>query len=173
MAKEIRLLQPGDFILRRGTGLASLLIVNLLGGNTGISHSGVLYEDSNGEWFVIHSVSRALSDHNGLQAESLKVFATNSVPGSTVIVRVRASVEDREQIVRVAKDLLSQRVPFDPSFGLDNGAIYCSELLLLALPANIRQRTMVFQNPGNVIRFESFLDSRYFEIIVDKRVGAD
>jgi hypothetical protein len=167
--EDVALLQPGDFILRRGDSLVSRLIVSVLGGEDGFSHSGILRRDGRGEWMVIHSVSRALADHDGVQEEPLRLFVRNSVPGSTAVVRLRASVEIREAVVKVAGDLLARGAPFDVGFQLDNGAVYCSELLWLALPEDIRYGTTVFHGPGKVIRFESFLDPHYFDLVVDRR----
>lgn len=167
--EQVALLEPGDFILRRGVGVMSRVIVGVLGGDEGFSHSGILYRDDQGQWMVVHSVSRTLAERDGVQEEPLHSFVRQSVSRSTAVVRLRASRETRDEMVAAALEVLASGAPFDTTFQLDNPAVYCSELLWRALPEDVRHGAALFHNPGGVLRFESFLDPRYFERIVDRR----
>lgn len=166
---DMRSLEPGDFILRRGNGLMSTLIIQALGGTTGLSHAGVLYTDDDG-FAVIHSVSRGLSPIDGVQCERLESFVKKSSTNSTVVVRVRASQDERKVLVEAAKTLLYQGGSFDREFKLGGTDIYCSELLWRILPDDLRDKSIQIDDVSGVIRFESFLDERYYERIVDKRI---
>ncbi len=184
---EIDRLEPGDFILRRGSSLVSSMIARVLGGDAGFSHCGVLIpaggsgfsgegESGDGEsgkgesWLVVHSVSRSLSGKDGLQAEGLEKFVRASVPESTAVVRLRLPEPERSLLVGQARERLRAGASFDYEFRLaPDGPLYCSELLWLLLPEEIRARAAVYQQPGNIIRFETFLDPRYFSVILDHR----
>lgn len=163
------LLQNGDFILRRGNGLLSSLIVQSLGGPHGFSHAGVLFIDADGSIQVIHSIPRGLSDRDGVQRESLDAFTSKSISCSTSVVRLRSSLEEREKMASRARELLTQQIPFDREFQLGGQALYCSELLWMILPEDVRDKSMRYQEPSRVIRFESFLDPSYYDIILDCR----
>lgn len=163
------LLQSGDFILRRGNGLMSSLIVQALGDPDGFSYIGILVADQDGSWQVIHSVSRGLSDRDGVQRDSLEEFTKKSIQASTSVVRLRSSLEEREKMASRARELLTQQIPFDREFQLGGQALYCSELLWMILPDEVRDTSMRYQEPFRVIRFESFLDPSYYEIVLDYR----
>lgn len=159
----------GDFILRRGNGFMSTLIIRTLGNPDGFSHAGILVRDDQDTWQVIHSVSRGLSAVDGVQQESLDSFERKSVHGSTVVVRVRCTATQRKDLVREAFTLLENACPFDRSFALGGSEIYCSELLWRVLPEEIRNASMIFEKPAGVIRFESFLDENYYDVVLDYR----
>lgn len=171
-------LRPGDIILRRGTSFVSTMIVEVLGDPPGFSHCGVLVpagpEEGGGGsagWDVIHSVSRSLSDQDGVQREALETFVLNSVPGTTAVVRLRdghAPIDS--DLAARARNLLTQGHGFDNFFRLGTaGGVYCSELLWLILPPEVRTETMVFHEPGHIIRFESFLDEHFYEMVYEGR----
>jgi len=163
------LIQSGDFILRRGNGLLSSLIVQTLGDPHGFSHAGILYADEDGSWYVIHSVSRGLSEIDGVQRERLESFTRKSVLFSTAVVRARVRPEIRQEMVRRAQACLAEACPFDREFLLGGSAIYCTELLWRVLPPDIRENSMIYQGPAGVIRFESFFDADYYDVVFDYR----
>jgi len=170
-AEDQALLRPGDIILRRGDSFASSLIVQALGGCTGFSHCGIIDGTSETGLRVSHSVSRSLSDQDGLQQESLTSFTASSIPGTTTVMRLKGG---GAALASGVLPLLAQGAPFDNGFTLDpSDGLYCSELIYHLLPEPIRMQTMVYQNPGSIIRFESFLDPRYFDVIIDHRSMAE
>lgn len=164
-------IQSGDIIMRRGTSFVSSMIVEILGDPPGFSHCGILVPAENEGWQVIHSVSRSLSDLDGVQIEALESFVRNSIPGSTTLVRLRSSFAPTDQsLADRARTILAQGYGFDNLFrlGVENG-VYCSELLWLILPSQVLAESLKFQEPGHIIRFESFLDDRFYEVIYDAR----
>ncbi|KGE70944.1 YiiX/YebB-like N1pC/P60 family cysteine hydrolase [Spirochaeta lutea] len=168
-AYELDAIQPGDIVLRRGGGLMSSLIVEVLGGREGFSHGGMLMPDETGGWQVVHSVSQSISPRDGVQAQSLEDFLAASIPGSTAVVRLKAPGEIRSAMAARALALESERLPFDYSFELGGGELYCTELLWAVLPEEIRSQTTEYHQPGQIIRFESFLNPDFFQIIIDRR----
>ncbi|SIQ27658.1 Permuted papain-like amidase enzyme, YaeF/YiiX, C92 family [Alkalispirochaeta americana] len=155
------LLHEGDFVFRHGTGLLSRMIVSVLDEPQAISHGGILFRQDDDSWAVIHSVSGRLYHEDGVQVESLTEFLEKAVPGSVIVMRLRSSQVIRDAMVRDAQLYLSERVTFDHSFSLENGELYCSELLWATLPGEIREEVTLFHRTG-VILFETFFNPRYF-----------
>ncbi|HAJ99426.1 MAG TPA: hypothetical protein DCM62_05320, partial [Bacteroidales bacterium] len=73
---ELALLQPGDIILRKGTGSLSQAIDNYLDPWLSVSHIGILSRNADGSWVVIHSISKHLSEADGLQQVDLHRFVS-------------------------------------------------------------------------------------------------
>lgn len=170
--EELSRLQPGDIIMRRGDGPLSTVIVNLLGDSTGLSHSGVLVRASDREWHVIHSISSSISEtgRDGVQIEPLERFVQQSVGGTTIVTRLRANTDTRLSMEEKARHYLEQQIPFDTGFrrGTENG-LYCSELIARILPDSVRKQEGVLVEHRGIIGFESFLQTRWFEVVVDLR----
>ncbi len=131
----------GDFILRKGKGMLSGIIENMLNDGTGISHCGVIVQDSTSRvgFSVIHAVSNYISEADGVRKTCLIDFMRESVPGTNEIIRHKAATpEISHALVQDASFYLEQSLPFDHSFNLANhDAIFCSELLYILCKKNL------------------------------------
>lgn len=126
-------LQTGDIVCRYGTGVTGRLIVTALNETTPISHCGIVVKTKDGSLRVIHAVSSAVSDQNGMQECSFQTFANHARDGSLRVVRYRnLSAEHRRSVATKALDLLKKQVAFDHDFNVrDHSTIYCSELIYM------------------------------------------
>ena len=123
-------IQDGDIILRLGYGMASHLIQKSLNEKYRVSHIGLVCKTDTGR-IVIHSVSRSLSDYDGVQADKLVDFINSSRKNSLIISRYkRHTVDQKAKIRQHAFDLLAAKKPFDNRFNpQDKRELYCTELI--------------------------------------------
>jgi len=167
--EEVALLQEGDIILRRGSGLVSDLIASVLSEEYDVSHCGIVAEHDSALW-VIHSVSSSLSEADGMQSHRLQSFVAQSKQGSVIVSRLRTAA-DRSLIAARAKDLLRRKVPFDHDFDLDDTTrIYCSELVWRIIRDDYG--IDVFDAPAagdkaGRYRFMRLLDTARFEVVLN------
>jgi hypothetical protein len=166
---EQRLLEPGDIILRRGSGIVSDFIADVLKETYDVSHCGIIAEHDSALW-VIHSVSSSLSDFDGMQAHRLQAFVRQSKPGSVVVSRLRTT-QDRGPIATRAKGYLRRQVPFDHHFDLeDSTTIYCSELVWRILRDEYGVDVFDAPDEGDEVgryRFARFTDTARFHIVLN------
>lgn len=167
--EEQQLLEPGDIILRRGSGIASDFISSVLDEPYDVSHCGIIAEHDSALW-VIHSVSSSLSDFDGMQAHRLQAFVGQSKPGSVVVSRLRTT-QHRGRIAQRAKNYLRRQVPFDHDFDLvDTTSIYCSELVWRIVRdeygIDVFDSTATGDQVGRY-RFARLLDTARFSIVLD------
>lgn len=170
-AQELDLLQPGDIILRMGTGSLSKAINSYLDEDLELSHIGILSNKESGRWMVIHSVSKHLSETDGLQQQDLAAFVEESVPRSIIITRLRKSaLPEGLGLLMEQKALhyLAEKVPFDYSFSLeDQSRLYCSELIWQIIRESVGMNVFEEKNTSHItMGFSAFLNPKYFEIII-------
>jgi hypothetical protein len=178
--EELELLQPGDIILRQGFGAVSHAIGEYLNEPTKVSHVALLSRDNNGQWQVIQSISQRVSKTDGLQAQDLATFVSESETSSIVVVRFRGYETDQGlhlRIERAAQDYLKQQIPFDHSFSLeDSTRFFCSELLwqLFLNEAGVDIFEKMDKNVRRErLRFASFFDPDLFEVIINHHSNKD
>lgn len=167
-ASEVALLEEGDIILRRGSGMVSDMIAKLLDEDYDLSHCGIVVQRDT-TLYVVHAVSNNISEADGMQVHRLPEFIRQSQAGSVVVCRLRTT-EDRSGIARDAIHYLQQAVPFDHYFNLaDSSSFYCSEL-----PWHIIRKRFgvdIFQGVAGQehahYRFANFLDPALFEVVLD------
>ncbi len=167
-AEETALLQDGDIILRRGSGMVSDMIAKLLNEDHDLSHCGVVAR-RNGNFYVVHAVSNSLSEVDGMQVHPLGRFVAQSKPGSVVVTRLRTD-HDRSGISRRAVHYLKQEVPFDHHFDLaDSSKIYCSELIWRIVREEFGVDIFAGATADELApyRFANFLDPELFEVVLD------
>ncbi len=165
---ELASLEPGDIILRRGSGIVSDFIAQLLREPYDVSHCGIIVEHDSALW-VVHSVSSSLSDFDGMQAHRLPVFVAQSKPRSVVVSRLRTE-KDRGRIALRAKEYLRRQVPFDHHFDLeDSTTIYCSELVWRILRDDYEVDVFGSGAASDELgryRFARFTDTARFDIVL-------
>jgi len=165
---ELALLQDGDIILRRGSGMVSDMIAGMLNEDHDLSHCGILVL-RDGVFRVVHAVSNNISDHDGMQVHGLQEFVRQSRPGSLVVCRLRTD-RDRSVISRRAIRYLKQRVPFDHHFDrTDSSSFYCSELPWRILRDEFGVDIFADAADGGLeaFRFGRFMDPRWFDVVLD------
>lgn len=164
--EEIALLQEGDIILRKGIGLASDLIITFMNEKKEISHGAMIVKNDN-ELYVIQSVSRTLSDFDGMQTQPLSEFNKSSTKGTTIVVRPKIS--NIQKMVEQAKIYLDRKIPFDHAFKLNNGNnFYCSEFIWQVITDVTGEDFFDYidYGEGKLINFTSFLNPEHFELIL-------
>lgn len=148
-------LRAGDIILRKSYGLLSDIIVKQLNDSTNISHCGIICTDSINSFYIIHSLSKMVSESDGMQKCSLNDFMNDSRIETVKVFRFRMG--NGEVIEQMAKYYLGRKIPFDLDFNIqDSTKFNCSELPIhiinLVYRENISQSKVkpnfsIFQNP--------------------------
>ena len=118
-------IQPGDIILRKSYGLISDIITSQLKDTINISHCGIIAKNESGEFCVIHSLSKMVSDYDGMQSCSIDEFINDSRPETVKVVRFRN--RKNKLIADYAQHYLKEKIPFDnliiEKIGLKNNAL--------------------------------------------------
>jgi hypothetical protein len=126
---EKRLLHTGDIILRRGDGLVSDGIANMLKEPFDVTHCGVVLEE-NGKLWIVHAMQDKERGLDGILAQSLDQFVAESRPNSVIVVRYKTQQARMPQLADRMHYYLKQDIPFDLGFDAsDPSSFYCSELL--------------------------------------------
>jgi len=175
LPEEFFNIQNGDIIMRQGYGIVSSIILKTLNEDIPVSHIGIISQNNAGDYYVIHSVSRAISDYDGIQIDKLDRFINNSRPGSIIITRYYLpKIDDNyagKQISDRARYYLDKKIPFDHSFNFeDTTSFFCSELVWRILVDLFDDDVFDDYNKDYLIKrlkFEPFYDTNRFEIIVN------
>ncbi len=126
---EKRLLFTGDIILRRGDGLVSDGIANMLREPFDITHCGIILEEQCKLW-VVHAMQDKARGVDGIFAQDLDQFVSESRTGSIIVVRFKTLEDKTPQLVDRIHYYLKQNIPFDLGFdAADPSEFYCNELL--------------------------------------------
>ena len=154
-------LKSGDIILRKGFGLISEIVVIKLNDTLDISHCGIIHIDNSGKLNVIHSLSKKVSDFDGVQTCTLEYFMEDSNPKSVRIFRFRN--DSNSAIINKALYYLKQQVPFDEKFDTkDTTAFFCSELPIHIIKTAFNTD---ISNGSLTPKFSIFFDKKYFDEI--------
>lgn len=154
-------IQPGDIIMRKGYGLISDIIISQLKDTIEISHCGIISKNERNEFYVIHSLSKMVSNYDGMQSCSLDEFIKDGRPETIKVVRFKNPKS--QHIAKFAYYHLKAQTPFDEKFNQnDTTAFYCSEL-----PIHIIKNTFGTDISQNTYKpkFSIFLNPEYFSII--------
>lgn len=173
---EKSLLREGDILLRHGYGFVSNSIVKVLSEEVPVSHSGLLVQDPNGEFQVIHSVSQSVSDSDGVQMVDLDTFVRDSQPNSLVVVRFRGLANSppySQQISERAFYYLDRQIPFDYSFDFnDTTRFFCSEFIARVLSDIFGAHVLEQMYPTGIsvlerLKFEVFFRPDMFDLVLN------
>ena len=169
---QLTQLQEGDIILRRGYGLFSDMIADMLNNKKyDVTHSGILHKKRN-EWYVIHSLSSDVSNTDGVQEQPLKNFLQYSMPEKLLVVRPNnITPAQGTQVVKRAQYYLQAKIPFDHIGTIDEPSqLYCTELIYqildndlhyIAFPTDKKVRKDTFST------MTTLYNPQYFTIIID------
>lgn len=154
-------LKSGDIILRKSFGLISEIVVAKLQDSIDVSHCGIIYIDSVGDFQVIHSLSKKISDTDGVQICTLEHFMEDSKLETVRVVRFK--IGSTSTIASKALYYLQQRVPFDEQFNIkDTTAFFCSELPIHIIKSRLH---IDIAKGTNEPKFSIFLNPYFFEEI--------
>ena len=154
-------LRSGDIILRKSYGLISDIIVMNLNDTLDVSHCGIIIKEPDSSYKVIHSLSKKVSNADGVQLCGLEQFMADS---KTETVRVFRFLSDSQgKIAAQALRYLKQKVPFDETFdATDSTSLYCSELPV----QSIRNAFKIDVSSGEkMLKFSVFLQPDFFREI--------
>jgi hypothetical protein len=153
-------IQSGDIVFRRSYGIVSDLIVAKLNDSIALSHCGIAYRDSVGKLFVIHTLSKKLSEVDGMQICSFDDFLQDSRPGT---VKVTRFLPDTSGLIAYwALFYLKNSKPFDESFNMrDTTNFFCTQLPLHIIQTHFD--VDLVQNERNEIpKFSTLFKKPYF-----------
>ncbi|MDD3320134.1 MAG: YiiX/YebB-like N1pC/P60 family cysteine hydrolase [Paludibacter sp.] len=154
-------LKSGDIILRKGFGLISEIVVIKLKDTLDISHCGIIHIDNTGKINVIHSLSKKVSDFDGVQTCTLKYFMEDSKTESVRILRFRN--DSNSIIIKKALYYLRHQTPFDEKFDeKDTTAFFCSEFPIHIIKSGFN---IDISNGASIPKFSLFLNKDYFDEI--------
>ena len=121
-------LKDGDVILRKGNSVFSELIARNFPAAEGMSHCGFIFKIDD-QYQVIHTISKSLSDIDGIRINTLEEFVREAKQNRICIIRYHKKLNPVSMKERCLT-LLRQKIPFDNDFDLnDSSQLYCSELL--------------------------------------------
>ena len=154
-------LHAGDIILRKSYGLISDIIVKQLNDSTNISHCGIITTDSLGNFYVIHTSAKMVSNADGMQICRLTDFMADSRIESVKVFRFRYG--DGKFVAQKAKYYLDKAIPFDNEFNMqDSTKFYCLELPIHILK-KVFNRDISNSKPNP--NFRIFQTPEYFDEI--------
>jgi hypothetical protein len=154
-------IQSGDIILRKGYGLISEMIAKQLNDTIDVSHCGIIVKDKNHFFFVIHSLSKTVSDEDGVQICSLSSFINDSQIETVKVVRFRN--DSNGKIAAKAFYYLKRKIPFDEKFNSnDTTAFYCSEFPIHIINSTFNIKINTY---AGYPKFSIFLNPVYFDEI--------
>lgn len=161
-------LLAGDIILRKSYGLISDIIVKQLNDSTNISHCGIISTDSTGNFYVIHSLAKMVSEADGMQICSLSDFMNDSRIESVKVFRFRLG--GGEIIEQKALYYLNKKIHFDNEFDMNDSTRFnCIELQIHILKTAFNLNITKDNYKPN---FSIFQNAKYFEEIsfVEKKL---
>ena len=123
-------LQEGDLALRRGSSVASNIVVMLDSGAT-YSHVGIVARRS-GEWVVVHAVPDERDDAgvDTIKADPVTTFFLPSRAQKGAIARLDVDSATRRAASRMALALVAKHKEFDHDYDWDDTTrLYCTQLV--------------------------------------------
>lgn len=125
------LLQEGDLVFRRGTGIASRIV--LTADRQGVySHTGIV-KKKHGKWYVIHAVPGETDfkeDPDRIKMELIDSFFTHSKAICGAVMRMKADSSACCRAAIRAERFYKKKILFDHQYDLkDTTEMYCTELI--------------------------------------------
>lgn len=123
-------LQEGDLALRRGSSVASNIVVMLDSAAT-YSHVGIVARRA-GRWVVVHAVPDERDDGgpDTIKADAVETFFLPSRARHGAIARLQADSVTRHAAAQAALALVDARMAFDHDYDWsDTTRLYCTQLV--------------------------------------------
>ncbi len=164
-------LQNGDVILRYGYGMISEAIAKHTKGKFPVSHCGILQQESDTTWSVIHTVSNSLVEVDGMQKDALEKFVREGHVGSIIVLRyISEDTLAGGKIVAKANRFLQQKIPFDNSFDFnDDSKFFCTEMLWHVFNDTLQKDILEMEDGQkyNCLTFDAFFNENNFKYIIN------
>ncbi|NOG94205.1 MAG: hypothetical protein HND27_00355 [Bacteroidetes bacterium] len=166
--KEIdcSLFKSGDIILKKGNGMISSQIANVLNEPIPFSHCGIFIKTDTGN-IIIQSVAKEINGKDGVQFTPYSEFIKDINYPHFYVVRLK-NEKLHHSFIEGANEKLLEKVPFDYDFDYtDNSRIYCTELLYIILKekCNVDVFKTKKVQKNEFLLFNSLLDNNTFEIV--------
>lgn len=150
------LLQEGDIVFRRGSGVMSHAVLHAGNKKGAYSHIGIVVRRG-GSWNVIHAVPGE-PDYEGdparVKMESIRTFFAPERAVSGAIMRLDSV--DTGTAVRCAFDLYRVRTPFDHHYdSSDTTEMYCTELVCFSY---LKAGVDLAEGRSSRVRIPGFID---------------
>lgn len=169
---QVQLLEPADIILRRGKGLVSDGIAQVLNEPYDVTHCGILMPTDEG-WAVVHAMSDNSRNIDGVVAQTLDQFVEESKQGSVMVVRYKNMNCQQQAVIKTTKAYLAKARPFDLGFDIyDTTAVYCSELLQHIYWDNFQEDIFPIRlstPTTDLLKYTYLFDTMHFERIVEPK----
>ena len=162
------LLEEGDIILRRGSGMLSNYIIQKLNDSLPISHCGIIVKNHQ-DIHVIHSILSEEKGIRGITKEPVDDFIQDALLNSLIIIRQKQSEKYKLDFVAQAEQMLKAKIPFDPMFDIQTQEkMYCTEIVW-SISKDLLGKD-IFQEKvkaGHVelLGFNNFFNPDYFEVV--------
>ncbi|MBR1804018.1 MAG: hypothetical protein IJ775_03825 [Muribaculaceae bacterium] len=129
-AVPLEVLQEGDLGLRRGSSVASNIVV-MMDSDATYSHVGIVARRA-GEWVVVHAVPDERDDGgvDTIKADPVATFFQPSRAQTGAIARLDADRTLRQAAAQVALAMVASRKEFDHDYDwTDTTRLYCTQLV--------------------------------------------
>lgn len=163
-------LKTGDIILRRGYGMVSSMILDMMDEDYDVTHLGIVV-NQNGNLKIAHSLSSSVSNQDGLRFQAIDSFVHNSHDSTIIVSRLKKIDSiNRRKIVSQLDYYKKKDLPFDHSFNYkDSTAHYCSELIWRIYEHNLNilkvADSVTDEQKYNTLKV--FYEPNYFDIIIN------
>lgn len=163
---ELKLLQKGDILLRKGYGAISDYIADFLQEQYPVTHCGFVVQDGD-SLAILHTIST--DAHNGMLVEPLSSYLRQSQVGTVVAVRLKTDVPKIEKALHLAQLLVAQKIPFDMGFDDKNASsLYCLEMVRNVLKEVFQKDILTKRQTKqgvDVLSMDNFFDTTYFDVM--------
>ncbi len=163
-------LENGDIILRRGYGLLSTMILNMMDEDFEVTHLGIVVKQ-NDSLKIAHALSSSVSNQDGLRLQAIDSFVNNSYNRTIVVTRLKGIDTIKQQnILKQIDYYYKKQLPFDNSFNYrDSTAHYCSELIwrIYEHNLNILRVSDSLTDHQKYNSLKTFYDTNYFDVIIN------
>ncbi len=130
------LLRSGDICMRRGTGIASHVVVHCGGKSEDFSHCGIVVKEADGNIYVCHAVpdeGESPDDSDRVRLVPISDFYGKGKAVRGAVFRVACSDSIAGAAALAAKEKWRLNVAFDHAYKWDDTTrLYCTQLVAMA-----------------------------------------
>lgn len=161
----IKELKGGEIILRKGDGILSSQLIQILNEEIPLSHCGMIIKGDT-SFYVIHAISDDYKGRDGVQPCNLKHFVSAAIDSSIIIIRPNYPDSILYKMQKEAIKYVKMGKTFDYQFNLDDTTqYYCTELLKHIFVNTVEEDiypTRKLPNGFDNLYFVDFFNENYF-----------
>lgn len=164
---DLKGVESGDIILKRGFGKVSKMITKCLGEKIPISHCGIIICDKDST-YVVHSVAKGYAAKDGVQTILFKDFLMDCQGDYLYIVRKKSDIKSRKRFLLKAIEFSKQQIPFDHNANNeDKVEMSCTELIYWCQKESFGYSDLTSINFANkqLLVFNNMLDTSKYQIL--------